>query len=371
MDRNDVKSALGVIFISGGLLGLSAFAVPHIVAHTERGRQVPEVNVSYYQQHTGTPAVQLASGQIPVLKIEAEAPVSTIQTYLEGVVTDEEIKQYNAYAEKLRFMDIKLSRPMTEQEIKRRLILDDQYRFDGLRPKQKLPVKAGNHEFYLDQSKATYVLPKRDLTDEEMLQFIDWDYRFSYVLSLNNVKPQPDQKDITEAEALGKARESVTLLFGVDLSKLEATAFYTKMGLEKNGEWLVSFHPYREGTLRAEGKPYFTYNVLIDPQSGTVMDTTIVEPNYKRTPITAELNQRIRQDSSWLQAARTIVADKQGETRAITGTSIIKDSVYDKRGVVAVLVKLKDGSSYTAELRYPGKTLRCLIYTPASPASKS
>ncbi|WP_143192226.1 hypothetical protein [Paenibacillus helianthi] len=75
-------------------------------------------------------------------------------------------------------------------------------------------------------------------------------------------------------------------------------------------------------------------------------------------------------DSSWLQAARTIVADKQGDTREIIGTTIIKDSIYDKRGVVAVLVKLKDGSSYTAELRYPEKKLRCLIYTPASPASK-
>lgn len=111
------------------------------------------------------------------------------------------------------------------------------------------------------------------------------------MLSLNDVKPQPDHKDIGEAEPLDKARECVTRLFNVD--------------------------------------------------------------------------------SSWLQAVRTIVADKQGDTRAITGTSIIKDSVYDKRGVVAVLVKLKDGSSYTAELRYPGKTLRCLIYTQASPASKS
>lgn len=371
MNRNDVKSALGVIFISGGLLGLSAFAVPHMVAHTEMGRQVPEANVSYYQQHTGTPAVQLASGQIPVLKIEAEAPVSTIQTYLERTVTEEEIKESNAYAEKLRYMDHEIfTREMTEQESKRRLILDDQYRFDGLRPKQKLPMKAGNYEFYLDRSKATYVLPKRALTDEELLQFIDWTYRFNYMLGLSYVKPQPDQKDISEAEALGKARESVTRLFNVDLSKMEFTAFYTKMGLEKKGQWLVSIHPYREGTLQAQGKPYFSYNVFVDPLNGTVLDTTIVERSYKRTPITAEMNGRIRQDSSWLQAARTIVADKQGDTREIIGTTIIKDSIYDKRGVVAVLVKLKDGSSYTAELRYPEKKLRCLIYTPASPASK-
>ncbi|WP_025708542.1 hypothetical protein [Paenibacillus graminis] len=367
MNRNDVKSALGVIFIAGGLLGLSAFAVPQIVAYTEMSRQMPEANVSYTQQQTGKPAVQLASGQIPVLKIEAKAPVSTIQTYLELTVTEEEIKESNAYAEKLRFMDHEIfTREMTEQEIKRRLILDDQYRFDGLRPKQKLPMKAGNHEFYLDQSKATYVFPKRALTDEEMLQFIDWNYRFNYVLSLTYVKPQPDQKDIGEAETLSKARESVIRLFDVDLSKLEATALYNKWGPEQKGEWSVDFHPYREGTLRAQGRPYLTYNVLIDSLSGTVLDTTIVERDYKRTPITAEMNGRIRQDSSWLQTARTIVADKQGDTREIVGTSIIKDSIYDKRGVVAVLVKLKDGSSYTAELRYPGKTLRCLIYTPAS-----
>ncbi|CQR58820.1 hypothetical protein [Paenibacillus riograndensis] len=372
MNRNDVKSALGVIAISGGLLGLSAFAVPHIVAYTEMNRQVPEAHVSYEQQHTGKPAVQLASSQIPVLKIEAEAPVSTIQAYLENTVTEEEIKQYNAYAEKLRFMDApKLTRPMTEQESNRSLILDDQYRFDGLRPKQKLPMKAGNYEFYLDDSKATLVFPKRALTDEELLQFIDWNYRLNYVLSLNYVKPQPDQKDIGEAEALGKARESVARLFDVDLSKMEGKASYNKSGPEQKGVWFVHFQPYRVGTLQAQGKPYFMYNVFIDSLSGTVIDSTIVEMAYKRTPITAEMNGRIRQDSSWLQAARTIVADKQGDTREIAGTTIIKDSIYDKRGVVAVLVKLKDGSSYTAELRYPEKKLRCLIYTPASPASKS
>lgn len=246
------------------------------------------------------------------------------------------------------------------------MLLDDQYKYDGLRPKQKLPLKSGSSEFYLDQSKFTYVIPKRELTDEEMLQLIDWNYRFNYVVSLNLVVAQPDKKDISQDEALRRAEESVSRLFGVDLSKLQAQTSYYKPFPDSKGQWFVNFLPYRAETLRAQDKSYFMYNTFVDAKSGTVLDTTIVDLSYKRTPITAAMNKQISYDSSWLQAAKSIVVDKQGETRAITSSSIIKDSAYDKSGVVAVLVKLKDGSSYTVELRYPEKTLRCLIYTPVS-----
>ncbi|MEK3966133.1 MULTISPECIES: hypothetical protein [Paenibacillus] len=368
MKSKDVKSALGVIAISSGLLALTALAVPTIVAYTTVNQNVSQANVSYTQELNQKPAVQLASSQIPVLKVATKTPVSTIKSYFERTVTAEEIKQINEYAEKARLTgkDEQLTRQFTDQENKRRMLLDDQYKYDGLRPKQKLPLKSGSSEFYLDQSKFTYVIPKRELTDEEMLQLIDWNYRFNYVVSLNLVVAQPDKKDISQDEALRRAEESVSRLFGVDLSKLQAQTSYYKPFPDSKGQWFVNFLPYRAETLRAQDKSYFMYNTFVDAKSGTVLDTTIVDMSYKRTPITAAMNKQISQDSSWLQAAKSIVVDKQGETRAITSSSIIKDSAYDKSGVVAVLVKLKDGSSYTVELRYPEKTLRCLIYTPVS-----
>lgn len=56
--------------------------------------------------------------------------------------------------------------------------------------------------------------------------------------------------------------------------------------------------------------------------------------------------------------------NKQGEKRAIVKASLTDTEVNNKRGMVAVKLLLEDGSSYTAELRYPDQTLRCLIYEP-------
>lgn len=100
MKSKDVKSALGVIAISSGLLALTALAVPTIVAYTTVNQNVSQANVSYTQELNQKPAVQLASSQIPVLKVATKTPVSTIKSYFERTVTAEEIKQINEYAEK-------------------------------------------------------------------------------------------------------------------------------------------------------------------------------------------------------------------------------------------------------------------------------
>lgn len=99
-----MKSALEVIAIFGGLLALTALAVPKIVAYTTVNQNVSQANVSYTQELNQKPAVQLASNQIPVLKVVAETPVSTIKPYLESTVTAEEIEQTKEYAEKARLI---------------------------------------------------------------------------------------------------------------------------------------------------------------------------------------------------------------------------------------------------------------------------
>lgn len=76
MKSKDVKSALGVIAISSGLLALTALAVPTIVAYTTVNQNVSQANVSYTQELNQKPAVQLASSQIPVLKVATKTPHS-------------------------------------------------------------------------------------------------------------------------------------------------------------------------------------------------------------------------------------------------------------------------------------------------------
>ncbi|BFH65831.1 hypothetical protein [Paenibacillus azoreducens] len=360
----NILTALAFCAVSGGLLAFNAYAVPNIATLTQTNPHAPQSFVASATQEKS--AITLASSNVPVLNVEEKVPVSTVKDELERTMTAEEMQQIYNYVDNSKNEFLKANRQMSAQESKRRQALEDRYVYDGVRPQNKLPLKPGISSFYFDMSKDIWIYPDRELTDEELLQHIDWNYRVNFALSKRYQNQQPDAKDIGKEEAMAKARESVSKLFDADISKMKASAAFNKFGPEQKGEWLVHFQPYRALTLDANGSAYMMYDVMIDALSGTVIDTTIFNSAYKKTPITSEMNKQIRQDPSWIEAAKNVVLKKQGETRAIQKSTIIQDQVYDKRGVVAVSIELKDGSSYTVELRYPEKTLRCLIYDPAA-----
>lgn len=362
MKRKNVLAAVTVLAVSSGLLTVSALTVPYFVGSMMANAAPSASEVSTREDK---PAMRLASQKTPVLKVEGKAPVSTVREYLQGIMTEAEIQQIYHYVDNSKMEGEPASRTMNERELKRLKILDEQYVYEGVRPQKPLPLKPGMSSFYLDIENDYFVYPARELTDEELLQYVDWYARVNFALGKRIVKPEPDAKDIGKEEALSKAADRIKRLFDADVTRMEASAAYNKFGPEQQGEWFLHFQPYRVGTLNANGEAYLMYDVYIDSISGKVLDTTVVNPSYKRTPITPEMNKKIRQDPSWIEAAKSIVIKKQGEGQAIKKSSFIQDTVYDKRGVVAVALELEDGSSYIAELRYPEKALRCLIYHPA------
>ncbi|MWV42811.1 hypothetical protein GRF59_04150 [Paenibacillus sp. HJL G12] len=365
MNKKKLSKTLAVVAISGGLIAVSAVVVP-LITSTTFDHKVPETYSASSRQEV--PAIALTNTNVPVLKVEADIPVSTVEEYLRETMTDEEIQQIYRYVDGNKTGKNNSTRKMTDQETKRLEVLKAQYIYEGIRPQKPLPLKAGAYSFYFDLSKVIFVYPKRPLTDEELLQYIDWHARVNFALGQRVEKSQPDTKDISETDALAKAHDSVTRLFDVDLSKLKVTTSYHKFGPGQIGEWYVHFQPYNAESLQASGETYFMYDVFIDSLTGNVVDTTLFKSTYKRTPITAAMKEQIKQDHSWIDAAKTILREKQGETREITNVSYIEDVKYDQRGLVPVSVNMKDGSSYIAELRYPEKTLRCLIYEPAKQA---
>lgn len=365
MKRKNVLAAVAVLAVFSGLLTVSALTVPYFVG-SMMANATPKASEASTRENK--PAMMLSSQKTPLLKVEGKVPVSTVEEYLQRIMTEAEIQQIYHYADSKKEGE-PASRTMNDRELKRMRILDEQYAYDGVRPEKPLPLKAGMASFYLDIANDYFVYPARELTDEELLQYVDWNYRVNFALSKRSVKPQPDAKDIGKEEALNKAVDSIKRLFDADVTPMKATAAYNKFGPEQQGEWLIHFQPYRVGTLNANEEVYLMYDVFIDSISGTVVDTTVVNPSYKRTPITPEMNKKIRQDPSWIETAKSIVTKKQGEGQAIKKSSFVQDTVYDKRGVVAVSLELKDGGSYTLELRYPEKALRCLIYNPAKGGS--
>ncbi|CAM4426088.1 hypothetical protein PATY110618_14460 [Paenibacillus typhae] len=346
-----------VVLFSGGVLTLSAFVVPGIVNSRVIAGNGPAV------QAKAQPAA--GGSAIPVLKFEAPAPVSTVTADLLKDMSEAQIKQIYDYINKPGLEPGISGREITEAEINRRLVLEDQYVYEGLRPEQPLPLKAGQAEVYVDIETHTYTYPERTMTDEELLQLIDWSYRLNYIAARHNVTVPPLAQDISEAEAKRLAAESVNKLFDADVSKLKTKALLAELGADKQPAWTVHSAPYKAATLRGQEKEFQEYHVIIDAKTGDMLDTTVINGALKRTPIDDAAANRIAKDASWIHKATQIVMNKQGEKRTIVKASLTGTENNNKRGMVAVKLLLEDGSSYTAELRYPNQALRCLIYEPA------
>ncbi|MFF2015754.1 hypothetical protein [Paenibacillus sp. NPDC058177] len=358
MNNKKIATTLTVLLFSGSVLVVSAMIVPGFV-NTSVAKSIPVV------QDTGKQT--LTSSKTPVLKVEAETAkttVSDVNKELEQLMTQEEFQQIYNFADKPD-NELTSNREMTEEEANRRLILQDQYLYEGLRPKQSLPLKPGQSEYYWDLDNNRIHYPNRPLTDEELLETTDWYYRLNYGLSKRNIVTPLDSKDLVQADAVALAATSVKKLFGADVSKLEVYANLNDAVILNKKSWLITFAPYKADTLRAQGKDFWQYNVIIDYTTRTVVDTTAANFTLKRTPISAEAAKAIQKDATWIHEATKIVTDKQGETRKITMAYLVDTDKNDSRGMVDVKMLLEDGSSYTAELRYPDKTLRCLLYEEA------
>jgi hypothetical protein len=359
MNNKKISTTLTVLLFSGSILVISAMIVPGFV-NTSVAKSIPVV------QDTGKQI--LTSSKTPVLKVEAEKAKTTLSDLnkeLQQLMTQEELQQIYDFADKPD-NEITESRPMTEDEMNRRLILQDQYLYDGLRPKQPLPLKPGQAEHYWDLDKNRIVYPNRPLTDEELLETTDWHYRMDYAMSKRNIVTPLDSKDLSQTDAVALATTSVKKLFGADVSKLEVYANLNEILLFNRKSWMITFAPYKADTLRAQGKEFWQYTVIVDYPTRTVVDTTAANFTLKRTPISDEAAIAVQKDATWIHEATKIVTDKQGETRKITMAYLIDTDKNNSRGMVDVKLLLEDGSSYIAELRYPDKSLRCLLYEEAA-----
>lgn len=358
MSKKKISTTLTVLLLSGSILVVSAMIVPRFV-NTTVAKSIPE------EQKTGKQI--LTSSKAPLLKVEAEkvkTTLSDVNKELQQLMTQEELQQIYDFVDKPD-NEITESRQMTEDEVNRRLILQDQYLYDGLRPKNPLALKPGQAEYYWDLDKNTIHYPNRPLTDEELLETIDWYYRMDYAMSKRNIVTPLDSKDLSKTDAVALASTSVRKLFGADVSNMEVYANLDDILLSNKNTWMITFAPYKADTLRAQGKEFWQYTVIVDYSTRTVVDTTAANFTLKRTPISDEAAHAIQNDATWIHEATKIVTDKLEESRKIAQAYLINTDKNNSRGMVEIKLLLEDGSSYIAELRYPDQTLRCLIYEEA------
>ncbi len=182
---------------------------------------------------------------------------------------------------------ITYSREMSEQEEKRYSELRDKYENEGLFPEGKLQIvdKLENTETIDSPVYETYnrklFLPEKELSDEELLEIIDYSKKSDYVLQNSSEAkvlkealqkyqsdPYPNATDLSEEEAAAKAAFYLESVYGIDSATMDKTA-----------EFVASDNPtsdnYADWEVTFKGTDDYNYIVKVSQNTGMISSINV------------------------------------------------------------------------------------------------
>lgn len=244
------------------------------------------------------------------------------------------------------------TRDLTDSEQQRLKSLKNQYLYSGIRPKKELPLEAGKQEFYIDFSNRIYHYPERELTDEELLQLVEWRLKVNYALSLRNAEQNlsvPSSNNITESEAIMIAKQNVANLFDVEVTDLQIGAtFYQNSDIQPDG-WFVRLYP--KGDM-----PYqFNWNYAVWIHSGNI-EIARSSQTYQLEETQNVNKELVLNNESWINKAKSVVEQKFGEKNIVSADIIdIEDT---NKAKVDIKVTISANSYYIVSLYFPNQSLK-------------
>ena len=175
------------------------------------------------------------------------------------------------------------SREFSEEEKRRFDELWVKYEEEGLFPEGELQIvdKLEGDEEISSPVHETWnreiFLPASELTDEEMLQIIDFQHKSAYVVDNSDEakkyraaqkefdeNPNPGENDLSKEEAVAKASAYLEAMYDVDADAMDKSAEFgmghSTMDNDQYGEWDVEF----------KGSDGWSYVVVVARQTGRV-----------------------------------------------------------------------------------------------------
>ena len=274
----------------------------------------------------------------------------------------------------LRVDSFHYNRPLTETERSRFDTLNQSYEEEGMFPKGALTVlespeayKGKGVGFY--ETRSTFFLPEQELTDEELLQLIDFYHQVNY--SLQKVggqikqgviqEPESENSGLEQSVASGKERPSV-LAYEGDLSIHCMTAGADSIYLE-GGDGIEKMEigssvstPFFADYDRAKGdtslQPYI-FDMVETPEGELYVAVVLWDGTEGKT------------GQIWHLDANGICRGKDGKVYMLfedfdrqtvtTNTGILRIDLEEKQAVVAAQHFLPDhGAAYDAPCSFEG-----------------
>lgn len=214
--------------------------------------------------------------QIPELALEEE----------EGQVENENIITMTQEEEKF-FDDLVIlmqkstllapleSRELSDEESNRIITLRKKYIDGTIKLQKTLAIGENLEKPYYTLETEMYHYPETVMTDSELLQIIDFNYKRdmafekAYKVYVKQVMDKSDIK-IPEEDAIKSAKNAIERIYGVELDNMEAKCAFSMGESEDENYWRIIFEPKSLDILREQNKLHWIYIANIDVYSGKV-----------------------------------------------------------------------------------------------------
>lgn len=304
-----------------------------------------------------------AVGAAIMLTTGTYAAVDNYHEHLQSM-SQEEQKQLNHMTQAQREDADHYSRKLSFQEQKRKELLQKEYK-KGTLPETKLKevdsqkeVKAnGGKEVVYCRANSTFYLPKSELTDEQLLQIIDFNERRDYALAKQNQadraraaqRPVDETANkLTEDQAIEAAKQYVSKIYGIDTNQARAAVDVTTYEDSEDDEYNI--------VLKKKGWKY-EYSVAVKINSGEINQSAISEGDKWISASDASYRKGI--ERKYLRTVQQMM-DKIAPNQSIK--SIYGISRFDKQnlllyGEITYYVRSEDGVTYVIKYAPSDKCL--------------
>lgn len=145
-------------------------------------------------------------------------------------MNQQEIESLNDILQAQKVEADSFSRALTADEQARKKCLLEEYTYKERFPEAEVKLVEGEslvlaNAICYDINKSTFYLPDRTLSDEELLQIIDFNHKRDYSLQVMNPveKPEVNMKAVRDMGIAEKAQYVIQAIYGIDTKNLETT----------------------------------------------------------------------------------------------------------------------------------------------------
>lgn len=241
------------------------------------------------------------------------------------------------------------SRKLSDAEQNRLVKLTTKYDSEGLFPKSKILEIDSKDQILHDRLcfvsvSSTFYLPDREMTDEELLELIDFYSKRDYSIKQKNSELSSEKSTealLGESAAVKKAADFVKKISGQDVSKTEYSVSHVSDEVDSTQK-VTSIQFGKAGEA--------IYQVTVDTQKNQVLWMITGNNDDFSNSIVSDEEKFKSQYVSVKNMLQHLLNDGQTIKNGYLTYSESKDKALVKKGVITFLCALSDGNGY--ELNY-------------------